>query len=103
MKTENNISKEELQLKLENAVPLAIIDVRSKEEYDESHIPEAIHLPLDQLKKIARFLNCNALYVTACGKGGGRSAQGAEILTEMGLKSAWLIGGTFGFLSLEEE
>jgi rhodanese-related sulfurtransferase len=94
----NTINKQDLKVKLENAESIAIIDVRSKDEFDQMHIEQAIHIPLEELKNIARFLNCNSLYVTVCGKGGGRSEEGARIIEELGLKSAALVGGTFGWL-----
>ncbi|MEK7256305.1 MAG: rhodanese-like domain-containing protein [Bacteroidota bacterium] len=75
-----------------------IIDVRSSEEFEERHIPEAIHLPLDALENSASLFDRTAILVTACGKGGGRSAKGAEILRQLGFRSTWLCGGTFGWI-----
>lgn len=99
----DTITKEELVIRIENGAPMALFDVRSKDEYDQRHIPNAIHLPLEELEKIVRYLNCNTLYVTVCGKGGGRSEEGAGIISEMGLKSASLVGGTFGWFETETE
>ena len=39
--------------------------------------------------------------ITACGKGGGRSADGARILKEFGLNASWLCGGTNEWLGLD--
>jgi rhodanese-related sulfurtransferase len=35
----------------------SIIDVRSKEEFDNYHIEDAIHIPLDTLKENSVLLN----------------------------------------------
>lgn len=94
---ENSITIKELKTKVSNGQPVAIIDVRNREEYDAKHIDSAINIPLDQLEKLIPFLNCNKLYVTVCGKGGGRSTQGAELLSKAGLNASWLSGGTFGW------
>jgi rhodanese-related sulfurtransferase len=94
---EKCISIKDLKAKVVDNQPVAIIDVRNRDEYDAQHIPNAINIPLDQLEKIMPFLNCNKFYVTVCGKGGGRSEQGANILSSAGLNSSWLCGGTFGW------
>ena len=56
-----------------------IIDVRDQDEWDEGHIPGAIHLSrgtieLDVEEKVP---NPNAMIICHCG-GGGRSALAAE-------------------------
>jgi rhodanese-related sulfurtransferase len=39
--------------------------------------------------------------VTACGKGGGRSADASDKLKELGFKNAyWLCGGTFAWYNI---
>jgi rhodanese-related sulfurtransferase len=82
----------------ESSDELIIIDVRSLEEFAEKHIPGAINIPLKELEKHSRELSKDALIVTACGKGGGRSAQGAELLKQSGFyKAKYLCGGTFGW------
>jgi rhodanese-related sulfurtransferase len=78
---------------------IRIVDVRSPEEFAEGHIPGAVNLPLDGLELAATKLDQNALYVTACGKGGGRSAGGAGLLCRLGFQAHWLCGGTFGWLA----
>jgi rhodanese-related sulfurtransferase len=77
---------------------LIIIDVRSPEEFAEKHIPGAINIPLSELESRSNELSKQAVIVTACGKGGGRSAQGAELLKQLGFSKAnYLCGGTFGW------
>lgn len=85
------IEKEEV---LKSTKNLQIIDVRNEEEFGEAHIPKAIHIGLSDLKTAKNRFDKNIFYVTACGKGGGRSAEAAAILKEMGLEAKWLCGGT---------
>jgi rhodanese-related sulfurtransferase len=58
-----------------------IVDVREKDEWDEEHIPDAVHLSrgtieLDIEEKIP---DLNQMIITHCG-GGGRSSLAAESL-----------------------
>jgi rhodanese-related sulfurtransferase len=76
-----------------------IIDVRSKEEYEQYHIPGAIHLELSKLSLAKELFDKKDMIVTTCGKGGGRSAQASETLKELGFKNVyWLCGGTQGWI-----
>jgi rhodanese-related sulfurtransferase len=77
---------------------LIIIDVRSPEEFAEKHIPGAINIPLSELESRSSGLSKQAIIITACGKSGGRSAQGAALLHQLGFdKANYLCGGTFGW------
>jgi rhodanese-related sulfurtransferase len=77
---------------------VTIIDVRSPDEFTEKHIPGAINIPLTELEIRAKELSKDNIIITACGKGGGRSAQGAELLKQLGFSNAnYLCGGTFGW------
>jgi len=74
--------------------------VRSEEEFREAHIPNAINISLEVLPNQINQLNKNYQYVTACVKGGGRSADGAKLLADYGFKAKWLYGGTLGWLNI---
>src|SRR3954471_12444164 len=81
------ISPEDAAAKLQNREAV-IIDVRDKDEYDEGHIPNALHLSrgtieLDIEEKVP---DPNAMVVVHCG-GGGRSALAADSLQKMGYKN----------------
>lgn len=43
-----------------------LVDVRRKEDYDESHIPQAISLPKDELKDRLSELSQNDVHVVYC-------------------------------------
>ncbi|MBX3273837.1 MAG: MFS transporter [Sandaracinaceae bacterium] len=72
-----------------------VIDVRSPDEYAAGHVEGAINIPLDALAMRRAELSRDAVLVTACGEGGGRSERGAALLRELGFASARsLCGGT---------
>ena len=73
-----------------------IVDVREKDEWDEEHIPDALHMSrgtieLDIEEKVA---DKNTLIICHCG-GGGRSALAAESLQKMGYKNVRSMAGGF--------
>ena len=73
-----------------------IIDVREKDEWDEGHIPGAIHMSrgtieLDIEQKVP---DKNTIIICHCG-GGGRSALAAESLQKMGYKNVRSMVGGF--------
>jgi rhodanese-related sulfurtransferase len=71
-----------------------IIDVREKDEWDDEHIPDAIHMSrgtieLDIEEKVP---DSDAMIICHCG-GGGRSALAAENLRKMGYKNVRSMAG----------
>ena len=76
-----------------------IVDVRSPEEFAAGHVDGAVNIPLDALAARAPELPRDALVVTVCAKGGGRSVQAADQLRARGFTSARsLCGGTEAWL-----
>ncbi len=89
------ISPEEAAKRLQGREAV-IVDVREKDEWDEEHIPHAIHLSrgtieLDIEEKIP---DPNATIICHCG-GGGRSALATESLQKMGYKNVRSMTGGF--------
>ena len=87
------ISPEDAAVKLQNAEAV-IVDVREKDEWDEEHIPHALHLSrgtieLDIEEKVP---DLNKTIITHCG-GGGRSALATESLQKMGYKNVRSMAG----------
>jgi rhodanese-related sulfurtransferase len=75
---------------LPNSVPPMLlgdwkaVDVRYAEEFEDGHIPGAIHLPLPQLRGLAdSMLEKNGKYITVC-RSGKRSAVAAFLLKQRG-------------------
>lgn len=94
------IEVEEVKQALQKRKNIQIIDVRNREEFNQAHIPNALNISLQDLKEYVSKFDSNVKYVTACGKGGGRSAEGAKLLKEYGLNAMWLCGGTNKWLGL---
>lgn len=88
------IELNEVAQALEAGKKVQINDVRSAEEYNQGHIPNALNITLDQLQNSIAHLEKNTLIITVCGKGGGRSAEAAKLLKAAGLNAVWLCGGT---------
>jgi rhodanese-related sulfurtransferase len=93
----NSTSKTELENLILKDDKLVIIDVRSNEDFNKQHLPKAINIPLDQLETQSKQFKPNALYVTVCGKGGGRSEKAAQLLLKNGFKASFLEDGTLGW------
>jgi rhodanese-related sulfurtransferase len=76
--------------------PALILDVREKDEWDEEHIPGAIHMSRGtiELDIEEQVPETNAMIITHCG-GGGRSALAAESLQKMGYKNVRSMAGGF--------
>ena len=73
-----------------------IVDVREKDEFDENHIPDAVHISRGtiELEVEAKFPDRNTSIICHCG-GGGRSALAAETLQKMGYKNVRSMAGGF--------
>jgi rhodanese-related sulfurtransferase len=76
---------EEVSQRLERGEKLTIIDVREESEWDQGHIPGAVHLSKGTIERdIERmFPDTNAELILYCG-GGFRSALAADNLKKMG-------------------
>lgn len=87
------ISPEDSAAKLQNA-EASIVDVREKDEWDEEHIPNAIHCSRGtiELEIEEKFPDKNAMIICHCG-GGGRSALAAESLQKIGYKNVRSMAG----------
>jgi len=71
-----------------------IVDVREKDEWDEEHIPDAIHMSrgIIELDVEGKIPDTNAMIICHCG-GGGRSALAAESLQKRGYKNVRSMAG----------
>lgn len=79
------------RLKQENK-NIQIIDVRSKKQYDEHHIDDAISMPLKDIRKNINKLDKNTLTVTYCNKGvTGNAAQ--NLLINLGFSKVYNLSG----------
>jgi len=87
------ISPKEAAAKLQNRQAV-IIDVRDKDEWEEEHIPKAIHLSRGTIEPDIeeKVPDPNANIICHCG-GGGRSALAAESLKKMGYQNVRSMAG----------
>ena len=68
------------------------LDCRYDVEFEEAHIPGAIHVPLDGIREQTHLLDRDILYIVYC-RSGRRSACAAYLLRELGFRTMTLIGG----------
>ena len=73
-----------------------IVDVREKDEWDQGHIPDAVHMSRGSIEFDIeeQVPDLNAMIVCHCG-GGGRSALAAESLQKIGYKNVRSMAGGF--------
>jgi rhodanese-related sulfurtransferase len=71
-----------------------IVDVREKDEWEESHISPAIHMSRGTIESDIeeKIPDKNTMIICHCG-GGGRSALAAETLQKMGYKNVRSMAG----------
>ena len=77
-----------------------IIDIRSKEKYDNGHIPNSNNIPFEQLIAYPnKFLNINKTYYIYCQRG-IQSKNACLILSSKGYNVINIIGGYSEWLKL---
>lgn len=76
-----------------------ILDVRTKEEYDESHVVGALNIPYDELDEKVK-LDKNKTVLVYC-RSGNRSSIAYKTLKELGFDVIDL--GAFETIDLEKE
>lgn len=79
------------------AAGAVLIDVRRQDEHDESHLPEAILIPLDQLPdRIDEVPEADEVLVIC--RSGGRSAAACEFLAGSGRPAINVAGGMLAWV-----
>jgi rhodanese-related sulfurtransferase len=69
-----------------------MLDVRTQQEWDEYHAPNATLIPLDQLQSRLNELPKDREILVVC-RSGNRSQQGRDILRSAGFDAASMAGG----------
>src|SRR5438477_11563656 len=82
------ISPTDAAQKVKSSDDAVIVDVRDKDEFDESHIPDALNMSRGTLEIEVedKFPDRNMTIIYHCG-GGARSALAAESLPKMDYKN----------------
>ena len=90
------ISPTDAAAKTKSSSDTVIVDVREKDEWDEEHIPDAVHMSrgMVELEVEDKFPDRDMTIICHCG-GGGRSALAAESLQKMGYKNVRSMAGGF--------
>ncbi|WP_437820734.1 molybdopterin-synthase adenylyltransferase MoeB [Sorangium sp. So ce1078] len=84
-KSIRELSLSELKRRLDDKVPLVLLDVREKEEYRAGFIPGAISIPRAFLEmQVEQKLPDKSAHIVAYCAGGTRSALAAKTLQELG-------------------
>ena len=89
-----NITAEEAKQIMDTETGYIILDVRTQEEYDESHIPGAIVIPNTKIETRAEqeLTDKGQMILVYC-RSGRRSKQAAEILVTLGYTNIKEFGG----------
>lgn len=89
-----NITAQEAKRIIDTQTGYVILDVRTQEEYDEKHIPEAILIPDYEIREKAEGIltDKNQLILVYC-RSGRRSKLASEDLLELGYTNIKEFGG----------
>ncbi len=85
----------DLHEKLQGNEKIVVIDARSREAYDEEHIPGAVSFPHREMtEESTSQFSKHDLYVTYCdGIGCNASTKGALNMSKLGFKVKEMMGG----------
>ncbi len=89
-----HISAEEAAQIMASEKNYIIVDVRTQEEYDKKHIPGAVLVPIDEIKKgnLSALPDKNQTLLIYCWTG-RRAEDSAVLLAELGYKNIYEFGG----------
>ncbi len=71
---------------------IAVVDVRTPEEFAEGHIPGAKLIPLQEIDSRLKEFSVDEQYLIVC-RSGNRSTQASEILVQNGMKKIYNMTG----------
>ncbi|WHX98763.1 rhodanese-like domain-containing protein [Neobacillus sp. DY30] len=86
-----NVTAEEAKILIDNK-EVVVLDIRTPEEYQDGHIPNALLIPLQELEKKLIDLEKDKSYLLVC-RSGSRSAQASEILTSKSFSTIYNMTG----------
>ncbi|HAE41626.1 MAG TPA: rhodanese-like domain-containing protein [Clostridiales bacterium] len=88
------ISAQEAKVIMDTEENVIIVDVRTPEEYAQGHIPDAILMPVAQIRSLAPELlpDLDQTILVYC-RSGNRSETGAKTLIDMGYSKVFDFGG----------
>jgi rhodanese-related sulfurtransferase len=86
-----NVSTEDAKKLIENN-EVVVLDVRTPEEFQGGHIPNATLIPLQELENRLNEIDKEKGYLVVC-RSGNRSAQASEILSNNGFSTIYNMTG----------
>jgi rhodanese-related sulfurtransferase len=87
------ITPSEALEKIEQGVECVLIDVRSTDEYNESHIPDAVSIPLPELEESAgKAIGEDSIFVFVYGATRAESSEAVRKLRGLGYTKALDLG-----------
>lgn len=88
------ITPSDAKERLDKEEGIILLDVRTKEEYAEKHIPNSLLIPVDELEEQVeeKISDKNTIIFVYC-RSGRRSSIAAEKLIEMGYTDVFDLGG----------
>ena len=95
-KINNNAKRQikEVELSNINLNEYIIIDVRSKREFREGHLPGAINVPLSEISKnIENYINNKQNKILVCCEYGVRSQKAIAIIERLGYTKVYNLKG----------
>lgn len=92
--TYKHLTHEEAQKLIDSTPDVIILDVRTQEEFDKKHIPNALLVPIEDLKAgdFSKLPDKNATILIYCWTG-RRAEDSATILGDNGYKNVYEMGG----------
>lgn len=88
----------DLEERLSRGERLQLIDVRSPQEYNETHVPCALNLPLEQIENRMGDLHADSPIVAIC-QSGRRAEMAQPMLSRAGAPVYVLEGGTSAWVN----
>lgn len=89
-----SITHQEAKLKLDKEKDIVLLDVRTKEEYMQNHIPRSILMPLGVLdQEVQNKIPHKDTTIFVYCRSGSRSASAAKILAKLGYTKVYNLGG----------
>ena len=99
-----HISKEEALHRMESPRDLLIVDVRTREEYEKSHVPGAVLVPIEDIRQgnLDALPDKNQELLLYCWTG-RRSEESAVLLAKLGYRNVYEFGGLVDWTGPVEE
>lgn len=89
--------------KMQSTDGAVLLDVRTREEYVEAHIPGSLNIPLDELQTVKNKIPDNSTPLFVHCLSGGRSRQAVHFLKHLGYMDVTDIGGIHNYRGKTEK